>query len=73
MLIGSDSVHYVIKWITKGWRNAGGGQAVRGGSYVAHLEALDSLASEDAIQTVEASQIDLFFKVLFLDLIVDTG
>ena len=32
MLIGSDSVHYVIKWITKGWGNAGGTQAVRGGS-----------------------------------------
>ena len=30
--------------------NAGGSQ--RGDSWVAHLEALDSLASEDAIQTV---------------------
>ena len=30
----------------------GGSQAARGGNQVAHPEALDSLASEDAIQTV---------------------
>ena len=53
MLIGSD-------W--KGWGKAGRRQ--RGGSWVAHLEALDSLASEDAIY---------FSKYYFLDLIVDTG
>ena len=41
---------------------------------VAHLEALDSLASEDAIQAVETSQIEIYFsKYYYLDLIVDTG
>ena len=30
----------------------GGSQAVRGGNQVAHPEALDSFAPEDAIQTV---------------------
>ena len=41
---------------------------------MAHLEALDSLASEDAIQTVQASQIETYFSKYYLvDLIVDTG
>ena len=39
-----------------------------------HLEALDRLASEDAIQTVLASQLEIHFSnCCFMGLIVDTG
>ena len=38
-----------------------------------HLEALDTLASEDSIQSVEAGQLEIHFSKCFVDLIVDTG
>ena len=68
MLIGSDFVHYVIKWMTKGREMlAGTGTTVEakteeGRQLAKHLEALDSLTSEDAIQTVKAGQLEIHFS-----------
>ena len=55
---------------------AGTATVVRGSEeerqQVKHLEALDSLSSEDAIQTVLASQLEIHFsKYYFVGLIVD--
>ena len=62
MLIGSDIVYYVIKQMTKGremvagtehlWKRTGEDRRGKAASQAKHLKALDSLATEDAVQTI---------------------